>query len=648
MEDATKLLQWLRLALHQAPQEHARVVCRLLEHFEPQFAAYLHGARAVLPVDRARQWDRLLHAVLRRPIVTLRSAIQTGDSAPASPTGAPSFVGSRSPPPLTPSGASTAVRRLGAQEKELSFLRLILDLYDERSSQDDGDDERGRSAREAALHDAMRLAVAAEADFGYDAGAGTVVFAKNSREGGSERSGDEPYGRDHASDEKDDTRERPAHSDKAGDDKANGDNGDNGDSDDDDGDDDDGTDSVGVLPAEQRELDAALEALRVRMTTSRTISLVVNAVSKLLLADIDRRSLVLARMRLGSIESVCFSAMRFVRALDLSHNGLSALPDAIGTLALLCSLNIANNRLTSLPAGLCDLTDLETLHARHNRITALPAAFGVLVHLRVCDLANNRLSELPVSAVGLVHLRYLNLRANLFSKPPFVLAALPLVSHVILAENPITASMLTPRPQADIALRARARAAELADLAATTAALAGLGSGSEAARPPAREPDVHELGLAEQAHILLASDLDAREDDAESGESQSAAAPSYDTQVLQAELTRLLCAREAVKHSIVARLERLAYDGEVIAQGAAEATGLSHTLAALKAEVRSRDAELRTLRLLDADALRQFESLEIQRERLVCALTGEAHTRVRDAIAERRRKTPPLLFWWQH
>ena len=67
--------------------------------------------------------------------------------------------------------------------------------------------------------------------------------------------------------------------------------------------------------------------------------------------------------------------------LDLSDQGLTVLPAAIGGLTALTRLYLHSNQLTSLPAAIGDLTALITLVLRHNQLTSLPEAIGGLTTL---------------------------------------------------------------------------------------------------------------------------------------------------------------------------------------------------------------------------------------------------------------------------
>ncbi|CAI5729004.1 hypothetical protein KXD40_008514 [Peronospora effusa] len=58
--------------------------------------------------------------------------------------------------------------------------------------------------------------------------------------------------------------------------------------------------------------------------------------------------------------------------LDLSHNQLRALPDAVYTLQNLKTLNVQENQLTILSTDVEKLMDLETLDVQYNKLKTLP------------------------------------------------------------------------------------------------------------------------------------------------------------------------------------------------------------------------------------------------------------------------------------
>ncbi|KAJ3705084.1 hypothetical protein LUZ61_008789 [Rhynchospora tenuis] len=82
---------------------------------------------------------------------------------------------------------------------------------------------------------------------------------------------------------------------------------------------------------------------------------------------------------------------RHIRALDFSHTKITALPESIGNLKLLCYLNVSNTELEFLPGSTFNLYNLQTLEFGHCPLLKLPNGIGQLINLR--HLNNN--SEYP-------------------------------------------------------------------------------------------------------------------------------------------------------------------------------------------------------------------------------------------------------------
>ncbi|MGB6942175.1 MAG: leucine-rich repeat domain-containing protein [Bryobacteraceae bacterium] len=142
-------------------------------------------------------------------------------------------------------------------------------------------------------------------------------------------------------------------------------------------------------------------------------------------------------------------SLKNLRMLDLGHNRLTSVPDALATLdGLTDFLYLHDNQLTSLPQSLAALTKLRYLNisgnsfealpesitgmaslielrASDNRLASLPDSIGRLTRLRELHLRNNKLASLPDSIETLVELRQIDLRGNPLTHLPQVIARLP-------------------------------------------------------------------------------------------------------------------------------------------------------------------------------------------------------------------------------
>jgi hypothetical protein len=144
--------------------------------------------------------------------------------------------------------------------------------------------------------------------------------------------------------------------------------------------------------------------------------------------------------------------------LDLSGNGLSALPDDLPRLRRLRILFCAGNRFTELPAvlGRCEQLEMIGFKANRiaavpakslpprlrwliltdNRIEALPAEIGRCTRLQKLALAGNRLRELPAQLAACTRLELLRISANQLSGLPVWLLSMPRLSWLAFGGNP--------------------------------------------------------------------------------------------------------------------------------------------------------------------------------------------------------------------
>jgi len=172
-------------------------------------------------------------------------------------------------------------------------------------------------------------------------------------------------------------------------------------------------------------------------------------------AQTDLETLVLADNDLTEL-SEKVGQLRKLRMLDLGHNRLERLPDAMGDLKELTSflylhdnrltglpssmarlrqlryLNISENLLTLLPEPVCDMSGLQELRATDNQIGELPEEIGRLSRLRELHLRNNRLTALPDAVGRLDELRQIDLRGNPLQSLPETMAGLPKLEKIDL------------------------------------------------------------------------------------------------------------------------------------------------------------------------------------------------------------------------
>ncbi|XP_078687162.1 uncharacterized protein LOC144919560 [Branchiostoma floridae x Branchiostoma belcheri] len=92
-----------------------------------------------------------------------------------------------------------------------------------------------------------------------------------------------------------------------------------------------------------------------------------------------------------------------VKYLDLSHNKLRQIPEALSLLGNLTYLHISNNIITALPRSLFSFQkrSLQHLDLSHNKLDRIPEALSLLGNLTYLDISNNIITALPRSLLAL-------------------------------------------------------------------------------------------------------------------------------------------------------------------------------------------------------------------------------------------------------
>uniref|UniRef100_A0A8C6BUN2 Leucine rich repeats and calponin homology domain containing 1 n=1 Tax=Monodon monoceros TaxID=40151 RepID=A0A8C6BUN2_MONMO len=135
-------------------------------------------------------------------------------------------------------------------------------------------------------------------------------------------------------------------------------------------------------------------------------------------ADLSKNRLVEVPMELCHFVSL--------EILNLYHNCIRVIPEAIVNLQTLTYLNLSRNQLSALPACLCGLP-LKVLIASNNKLGSLPEEIGQLKQLMELDVSCNEITALPQQIGQLKSLRELNVRRNYLKVLPQELVDLPLV-----------------------------------------------------------------------------------------------------------------------------------------------------------------------------------------------------------------------------
>jgi Leucine-rich repeat (LRR) protein len=145
----------------------------------------------------------------------------------------------------------------------------------------------------------------------------------------------------------------------------------------------------------------------------RTLDLGHNQIAELpeAIGDLTALSdfLYLHDNRLASLPA-SFGQLKMLRYLNISDNQFSVFPECITHMRGLVELRITDNQLSSLPESIADLPRLRELHLGNNQLLTLPSSIGVLSELRQIDLRGNPIETLPASLASLPRLEKLDLR----------------------------------------------------------------------------------------------------------------------------------------------------------------------------------------------------------------------------------------------
>ena len=128
-----------------------------------------------------------------------------------------------------------------------------------------------------------------------------------------------------------------------------------------------------------------------------------------------------------------------LEVLDLSHIGLTAVPQKVSTLANLQSLNLSNNTISAGFSNLASLDFLSELNLSGNQLTKIPTEIGALTQLKTLDVSNNLFST-NYSAVlsSLKNLEWISLKNNQITNFPTEFSQLKNLVHLNISDNKIS------------------------------------------------------------------------------------------------------------------------------------------------------------------------------------------------------------------
>lgn len=128
-----------------------------------------------------------------------------------------------------------------------------------------------------------------------------------------------------------------------------------------------------------------------------------------------------------------------IKILDLSHIGLTAVPQKISSLSQLESLNLSNNLISKNFKQLSTLINLKELNLSGNQLTKMPTELGTLTQIQILDLSNNEILSNSTSPLALMKkLEWLSLAGNKMTDFPPELPQLTSLIHLNFSDNRIS------------------------------------------------------------------------------------------------------------------------------------------------------------------------------------------------------------------
>ncbi|HOY28555.1 MAG TPA: leucine-rich repeat domain-containing protein [Flavobacteriales bacterium] len=143
-----------------------------------------------------------------------------------------------------------------------------------------------------------------------------------------------------------------------------------------------------------------------------------------------------------ALQGFPIEVLRFtgLEELRLRRDGITDLPEGIGSLKNLRLLDLSGNPITELPAGIGELTALEEFYLNDDPLLDLEhdlPTLAKLPRLRVLHLSGDGIERLPGAIRGLEHLEELYLANNTMETFPADLINLPVLKLIDLHANPM-------------------------------------------------------------------------------------------------------------------------------------------------------------------------------------------------------------------
>ena len=124
------------------------------------------------------------------------------------------------------------------------------------------------------------------------------------------------------------------------------------------------------------------------------------------------------------INSNCYSHLKYLEILDLSHNIIGKISKKITNLQNLKILILNDNFISFLPSFLKDIKNLEELHLNNNKIEFIPTSIELFPSLKILNISENIIEKLPVEIGFINQLETLSIEKNEFTEIPTTLCYL--------------------------------------------------------------------------------------------------------------------------------------------------------------------------------------------------------------------------------
>mmetsp|Transcript_23812 Transcript_23812/g.35175 ORF Transcript_23812/g.35175 Transcript_23812/m.35175 type:complete len:277 (+) Transcript_23812:236-1066(+) len=135
------------------------------------------------------------------------------------------------------------------------------------------------------------------------------------------------------------------------------------------------------------------------------------------------------------IDDAIWSLSERLVTIDISFNGITTVPETLGSLTQLKELNCSCNNITSLPRSIGRLWNLKILKANGNQLSKIPEEIGECKYLTHLLLSENHLTDLPQTIAECFRLKVLKLQSNNLRELPISMAKMDKIEIIDLSNN---------------------------------------------------------------------------------------------------------------------------------------------------------------------------------------------------------------------